>query len=223
MRPLIKYCGNHSYQDLERTFNSRADFIGLIFTSKSRRTVQPEQAALWIKQLAPLGSKKIVGVFADDPPERVFSILRSVPLDILQFHGSETPGTLAEVKKATGRQVWKAIHHAPGALERMHAFSSVADGFIIDTQVKGQLGGTGVAFDWDAIPDYQTEAKRQRACCLIAGGITPDNIADLLRYDPIGIDISSGIEQDFQKDRTKIYRLEKRVCTANDQATTTGS
>ncbi|WP_174845453.1 phosphoribosylanthranilate isomerase [Sporolactobacillus shoreae] len=222
MRPLIKYCGNHSYTDLERTFSSRADFIGLIFTPKSRRTVQPEQAALWIKQLAPLGSKKLVGVFADDPPEHIFSVLRSVPLDILQFHGSETPRTLAEIKKATGLQVWKAIHHAPGALEKMRTFSGIADGFIIDTQVKGQLGGTGVAFDWAAIPDYQAEARHQNASCLIAGGITPENIADLLHYDPMGIDIASGIEQDFQKDRTKIFRIEKRVWNENDQTAATG-
>lgn len=222
MRPLIKYCGNHSYTDLERTFSSRSDFIGLIFTPKSRRTVQPEQAALWIKQLAPLGSKKLVGVFADDPLERVFSVLCSVPLDILQFHGSETPRTLAEMKKATGLQVWKAIHHAPGALEIMRTFSGVADGFIVDTQVKGQLGGTGVTFDWSTIPDYQAEARRQSVCCLIAGGITPENIAGLLRYDPMGIDISSGIEQDFQKDCTKIFRIEKRVWNENDQTAATG-
>ncbi|MFT8319225.1 MAG: phosphoribosylanthranilate isomerase [Sporolactobacillus sp.] len=221
MQPMLKFCGNHSFEDLKKTIASRADYIGMIFTEKSRRTVTGEQAANWLKRLAP-HQKKLVGVFADDTLDQIQRVLRQVPLDVLQFHGGESPQFLSRVKAITRRSVWKAIHHRPDAREEMRAFTGIADGFVIDTKVSGQLGGTGISFDWAAIPGYQAEAARQKALCFIAGGVMPENIGSLLRYQPAGIDISSGIERNFHKDRTLILKIEEKVLKQDDQATPAG-
>lgn len=222
MRPLLKFCGNHSYEDLKLTASSKADFIGFIFTEKSRRTVSAAQAAGWLEQLGTVLKKKMVGVFANDSLEQVKLVTKTVPLDIVQLHGSETPRQTAAFKQSLGLPVWKALHHGADTLQQMRRYNGLADGFVIDTKVNGQLGGTGVSFDWTAVPDYMREAKRQRVHCLIAGGVTPDNIDALLNYQPMGIDLASGIERAFHKDSEQIRKIEEKVWMNRDQTTSAG-
>lgn len=217
MHLKLKYCGNHSLDDVRKTISSRADYLGFIFTEKSRRAVTPFQAADWLKQAGPGGSKKIVGVFADNSMDFVLNTARSVHLDVIQLHGSERPEYAAAVRRNTGIRVWKVIHHGPSAMNEMQLYEGCVDGYVIDTKVAGKLGGTGVAFDWRQVPLYTEEARRQGNVCLIAGGICPENISDLLRYHPEGIDISSGIEQDFHKDNERIRKIEEKVCGTDDQ------
>lgn len=220
MHPKLKYCGNHSLRDVQLTRNTHADYIGFIFTCKSRRTVKPEQVADWLKQCEMDESKKIVGVFADDSAEFIEAVARKIPLDVVQLHGSESPSDTALIKQLTGLKVWKALHHDRDTLEEMRRFRGVADGFVIDTKISGHLGGTGISFDWSSVPQYVDEAGHQRVDCLIAGGIRPENIDSLLHYKPTGIDISSGIETDFHKNRKQIQKIEAKVLGINDQTTT---
>lgn len=219
MRPKLKYCGNHSLADVEITMDSRADYLGFIFTRKSRRAVSPFQAAAWLKQTGTMTKKEIVGVFANDSIGFIEKTARIVGLDVIQLHGNESPEFAAEIRKMTGVQVWKVLHHSCLALNTMRLYEGHVDGYVIDTKVSGQLGGTGLSFDWHHVPLYTQEAGRQRATCLIAGGIRPENVGSLLRYHPDGIDISSGIETDFHKDCERIRKIEEKVCGINDQAT----
>lgn len=217
MHLKLKYCGNHSLDDVRKTMSSRADYLGFIFTEKSRRAVTPVQAADWLEQAGPVAGKQIVGVFADNSTNFVSNTARSVHLDVIQLHGGENPEYAEAIRRNTGIRVWKVIHHSPSALNEMHLYEGCVDGYVIDTKVAGKLGGTGVAFDWGQVPLYMEEARRQGNMCFIAGGICPENVSDLLLYHPEGIDISSGIEKDFQKDKERIQKIEEKVCGTDDQ------
>jgi phosphoribosylanthranilate isomerase len=216
MRPLLKFCGNHSFGDLQLTANSRADFIGFIFTEKSRRTVSAREVSDWLKQLGPIAGKKLVGVFANDSFRFIEAVHEMAPFDVVQLHGSESPEQLERIKDLLKLPVWKALHHDNRTLRLMHQYDGLADGFVVDTKVSGQFGGTGVSFDWTNISDYMREAERQDVPCFIAGGVTPENISRLLSLQPIGIDIASGIEHACHKDREQIRKIEEKVWVNGD-------
>ncbi|SFF95614.1 phosphoribosylanthranilate isomerase [Sporolactobacillus nakayamae] len=216
MRPLLKFCGNHSFEDLQLTVNSRADFIGFIFTKKSRRTVSAKEVSCWLKQLGPISEKKLVGVFANDSLRFIETVHEMVPFDLVQLHGNESPKQLKEIKESLGVPVWKALHHDNKTLSQMNQYDGLADGFVIDTKVSGHFGGTGISFDWTNISDYTHEAERQNVPCFIAGGVTPGNISRLLSLHPIGIDIASGIERALHKDRECIQKIEEKVWVNGD-------
>lgn len=207
---ILKLCGNHSLQDLQRAVSSGAEFIGIVF-AESKRKVKPELCGEWMKQIKKRSGQKYVGVFVNPTLKEISDVLRHVQLDIIQFHGTETPARIIEVKLATGLTVWKAIHHNTSGIDRMKAYQNIVDGYVVDSKVKGAWGGTGERFDWEAIPSYTREAERQGVPCLIAGGITPDNVGEILKYYPQGIDISSGIETDGEKDNHKITDLIERL------------
>ncbi|OQP16851.1 phosphoribosylanthranilate isomerase [Geobacillus zalihae] len=205
----IKYCGNRSAEDVQAAIASEADYLGFIF-AESRRNVSPSEVQQWLEPHK-LGAKQLVGVFVNAPVRRIAAVAAELPLHVIQCHGRETPAELAAVKEAVPLSVWKAIHHGDGALAAMRQYAGIADGYVVDSRAAGAWGGTGVAFDWEAVPHYLEEAARQGVPCFIAGGITPDNIERLLVYRPDGIDISSGIETDGRKDPTKMKQIEEKI------------
>jgi phosphoribosylanthranilate isomerase len=206
---LLKYCGHRSLEDLQTSTGSRAHYLGLIF-AQSKRQVQPGEVKEWLKTV-PLNGKKLVGVFVNASVAEIMHVAKEVPLSIIQCHGTETPEQIIQIKKAARLPVWKAIHHSEEALEQMKHFAGIADGYIIDSKVKGEWGGTGISFNWEFVPSYLFEAERQGVRCFIAGGVRPDNIEELLRYRPHGIDISSGIEEREKKNKRKIQWIEEKV------------
>lgn len=209
-QPEIKYCGNHSLEDLQTTTHSKAHYIGIVF-AESKRRADPKQAADWLKK-APLDAhQRLAGLFVNPSLEEIHLVIKEVPLDIIQCHGTETRERIAAIKSTFSLPVWKAIHHDVSALKQMKEYAGAADGYVVDCKVKGKWGGTGESFDWKQVPFYTEEAKRQDVQCFIAGGIQPDNVRGLLRYKPDGIDLSSGIEHDGKKNPEKITRLEERI------------
>lgn len=207
--PLVKLCGNRSLEDLTKTASSSATHLGFIFVNRTKRYVRPEQVGRWLKKVRP--NQKLVGVFVDPTISEIEEVLRFVPLDVIQLHGNETVGTLLSVKEATGLPIWKVIHHEQDGEAQMEIFQGVADGYVIDSKVKGAHGGTGVQFDWAAIPTYKALAEQQGVPFLVAGGVNPENVTDLLGYAPDGIDLSSGSETNDQKDIAKIQAIMKEV------------
>ncbi|WP_461200650.1 phosphoribosylanthranilate isomerase [Anoxybacillus sp. TBDG-1] len=206
---VLKYCGNRSLQDVQLIAKSKADYIGFVF-AESKRKVEPKDVKRWLS-VVQLGAKQIVGVFVHPTLCSVASVLEHVPLSIIQCHGMETIQTVKQLKESFHIPVWKAIHHSPGAWTYMRAWKGIADGFVIDSGRKGAWGGTGISFDWCNVPQYMEEAYKQGVPCFIAGGITPDNVEQLLAYEPFGIDISSGIEENDRKSEQKIKTIEQKV------------
>lgn len=207
---VLKLCGNHSLQDLKLSVNSGAPFIGIVF-AESKRKVDPALCGEWLKQIEKDKEQKYVGVFVNPTLQEISYVLSHVPLDIIQFHGNESPAEIIEIKLSTGLTVWKAIHHNQNGINKMKSFNRVVDGYVIDSKVKGAWGGTGASFDWESIPSYNKEAEEQGVQCLIAGGITPQNVEEILTYSPQGIDISSGIETFGSKDSEKIQLIMARL------------
>ncbi|MCX8001251.1 MAG: phosphoribosylanthranilate isomerase [Anoxybacillus mongoliensis] len=206
---VLKYCGNRSLRDVQIIAKSKADYIGFVF-AESKRKVESKDVKQWLS-VVQLETKQIVGVFVHPTIRSVASVLEHVPLSIIQCHGMETVQMVKEIKEAFQLPVWKVIHHTPKAWTYMRAWKGIADGFVIDSGRKGAWGGTGISFDWCSVPHYMEEAYNQGVPCFIAGGITPDNVEQLLAYEPFGIDISSGIEENEQKSEQKIKQMEQKV------------
>ncbi len=209
LQPLLKLCGNHSFEDTKNTLSSNADYLGFVF-AKSKRQVRSTDILNWLSMIDKQ-EKKIVALFVNEPASVIFDTISNLPIDIIQCHGNETSSELAEVKEITQLPVWKAIHHSEHALEVIRTYRGISDGYIIDCKVGSQWGGTGVSFDWTFIPHYLQEGREQGVPVFIAGGINPDNIEKVLAYQPDGIDVSSGIEENNQKSMKLIKQLEERM------------
>lgn len=162
-----------------------ADAIGLIFYPPSARYIEPQQAAALVCQLPPFVS--VVGLFLDAEPAWVREVISQVPLDLLQFHGTETPDYCA----AFGRPYLKAL--AMGAeldLAAQMAAYAQARGFLADSHRPGEAGGLGARFDWSKL---LVPSPRP---LILAGGLTPDNVEAAIRQVcPWGVDVASGVER----------------------------
>ncbi|MGN7311223.1 phosphoribosylanthranilate isomerase [Alkalicoccobacillus gibsonii] len=210
MRPLLKYCGNRSEDDLALTKKSKADYLGFVFVPGTKRFVRAEDVNRWLVN-QPVTQQKLVALFVNESIETITSVCTICPIDIIQCHGTESSTTVAKIKQATKKEVWKVIHHHKHGVSQMKEYDGIADGYIIDTKVAGSWGGTGQTFDWESIPNYLSEGKRQSVPVFIAGGVNAENISALTRYKPDGIDLSSGLERENKKSYEAIREIEREL------------
>ncbi|AGM41386.1 phosphoribosylanthranilate isomerase [Spiribacter salinus M19-40] len=182
MRTRIKICGITRPDDGVFAAEAGADAIGLVFHEASPRAVSPHQAAQIIAALPPL--VVAVGLFLDAEPQAVREILAVVPLDVLQFHGSEP----ADYCTSFGRRYMKSVGMAGGDPWAVAAAHPRASALLLDGHAPGAAGGSGESFDWgQALPDSHR--------IIIAGGLGPDNVAEAVRKTrPWGVDCSSAVE-----------------------------
>ncbi len=180
----IKFCGLARPEDARHAARLGVDAVGLVFYPPSPRAVTLPLAREIVAELP--DSVTRVGLFVHPRPAQVEEVLAALPLDLLQFHGRETP----EACRRYGLPYLKAVHCAPGAdLERAATTFSDAFGILLDSFRPGAWGGTGQAFDWSRIP------RLRGARIVLAGGLRPDNVAQAIRQvSPDGVDVSSGIE-----------------------------
>lgn len=188
----VKICGLSTPESVEATVAAGATFIGFVFFPKSPRNVTFSQAAELAK-VSPEGVTKVaLTVNADD--EFLTEMLSIVPVDILQLHGSESVERVAEVKARFGLPVMKAVGVAKESdLPALDAYSAVADQLLVDAKPpKGSAlpGGNAVAFDWRLIA-----GRKWTVPWMLAGGLTPDNVAEAIRLTGAKmVDVSSGVE-----------------------------
>ena len=183
MRPRVKICGITRIEDAALAATLGADAIGLIFTPRSPRCLTLAQAVTIRASLPPMVSS--VALFMDADAEQVRGIAAALQPDQLQFHGGECDDWCAQF----GRPYLKALpmQDCNDVAGRMADFPRAA-GFVLDGHVAGQAGGQGRSFDWSTLP-------RMHRPWLLAGGLTPANVAQALRVArPWGIDVSSGVE-----------------------------
>lgn len=192
MAVSVKICGLTESAGLAAAVKAGARYVGFVFFSKSPRNVSPELAAELAAQV-PIGIAK-VGLFVNPDDAHLGAVLAKVPLDLIQLHGAETPARVAEVKALTGLPVIKAVGLAePADLDALWDYGLVADMLLIDAKPpRGAVlpGGNGLAFDWRLLAGRQILKP-----WLLAGGLTPDNVAEALRLTRApGVDVSSGVE-----------------------------
>ena len=184
MIPRIKICGITRIEDALAAAHLGADAIGLVFYPGSPRAVTPEQARAIIDALPPFVVP--VGLFVNAGVETVRDTLAAAPLQLLQFHGEETPDFCA----AFGRPFLRAVRVRPGTdlLQYAREFHA-AKGLLLDAWVEGVHGGTGATFDWSLIP------RDLPAPVVLSGGLNPDNVEQAVRrVRPWAVDVSSGVE-----------------------------
>ncbi len=198
----IKICGITREQDLQAAVAAGADALGFVFYAKSPRNIALHQAIELLRDLPPFVTS--VGLFVDPTVETVREVLAQVPLDVLQFHGDETP----EFCRQFGRPYLKAIRVRAGVdLVECAARYADAQGLLLDAYVEGVPGGTGEAFDWGLIP------KDLASRVVLSGGLHPHNVAEAVRaVRPYAVDVSSGVEASKGiKDAVKIAAFIKEV------------
>nr|WP_314484010.1 phosphoribosylanthranilate isomerase [uncultured Pseudomonas sp.] len=179
-----KICGITRIEDALAAAEAGADAIGLVFYAKSPRAVNVQQARAIIAELPPFVTT--VGLFVNATRCELGEILEAVPLDLLQFHGDETPQDCA----GHHRPWIKALRVRPGddlkAACRQYA---AASGILLDTYVPGVPGGTGEAFDWSLVPADLDKP------IILAGGLSAANVGQAIaQVRPYAVDVSGGVE-----------------------------
>lgn len=184
MRTRIKICGITRPEDGVEAARLGADAIGLVFYRGSPRHLDLAAAERILAALPPLVSA--VALFLNPTRDEVERVLAQLPVDLLQFHGTEA----AEFCAGFARPYLKALSMSGGADPSAQARAHVAArGFLLDSNAPGQRGGRGEAFDWETIPRGLAKPY------LLAGGLDPSNVAEAVRrYRPYGVDVSSGVE-----------------------------
>jgi len=188
----VKICGLATVDDVRACADADANYMGLVFFEKSPRNITIP-AARELALAAPLGLAKVALVVNPSDAE-LDAITATVPLDMLQLHGRETPERVAEVKARYGLPVMKAVGIADGDdLPKLESYFGVADQILVDAKPPkgGELpGGNGLSFDWRLI------AGRRWPCpWMLAGGLTPENVAEAVKMTGVKqVDVSSGVE-----------------------------
>jgi phosphoribosylanthranilate isomerase len=201
-RTRVKICGISEPLHARVASDAGADVIGLVFYKPSPRYVTPEQAARIVAALPPF--VVAVGLFVDAEAAEVRAVLEKVPLDLLQFHGDETP----EFCEQFGVPYVRAVRMEAGTdlLEYVQRFSR-AKALLLDAHVPGTPGGTGRTFDWKDIP------RDLPIPLILSGGLTVENVARAVReVKPWAVDVSSGVEASRgSKDPGKIVEFIRSV------------
>ncbi|MCD5972902.1 N-anthranilate isomerase [Pseudomonas savastanoi pv. glycinea] len=190
-----KICGITRIEDALAAVEAGADAIGFVFYAKSPRAVSVQQARAIIAALPPFIST--VGLFVNASRCELNETLDAVPLDMLQFHGDETP----EQCDGYHRPFIKALRVQAGDdIAASCRLYSRASGILLDTFVAGVPGGTGETFDWALIPNSLEKP------IILAGGLTSANVAQAItQVRPYAVDVSGGVEKSKGiKDHDKI-------------------
>lgn len=222
-RVMVKICGLREEAHMVVAASAGVDLVGLVF-AESRRRVTPARAEQLRRVLDDMPHPpRTVGVFVDEDAARVNAIAEQCRLDLVQLSGDETPDYIGLMTLP----VIKAIRVEPGMrasdVERRMAVlrgtgASRQVTFLLDTGGSASPGGSGLTFDWAVAREV---AGRQPV--LVAGGLTPLNVAQLIAIArPHGVDVSSGVESDGGKDPSLIrafVRAVRRAEQENDDAT----
>ena len=206
-RTRIKICGITRVEDGLAAIEAGADALGFVFYPPSPRAVTAQQAAEIIAQLPPFVT--FVGLFVNASADEVKATAAKAKLSLLQFHGDEAPAFCGQFDLP----YMKAIRMRPD-VDLNAAFEDYADAnaLLLDAYTPGIPGGTGESFDWQRVPQQAPKAV------VLAGGLTPDNIADAVaQVKPYGVDVSGGVEATKGiKDRIKLETFIKEVNRADE-------
>ena len=186
----IKFCGLKRKADIEAANALKPDYIGFVFAKDSPRYISPENAAVLKSRLSPEISA--VGVFVNERPESIASLLDKGVIDLAQLHGDEDEAYISRLKELTGKPVIKAFRIS-SASEAVKASVSSADMILLDSGT-----GSGRTFNWQLIKEIHRPY-------FLAGGLDSENAGDAVRLlHPWAVDVSSRIETDGLKDIEKM-------------------
>ena len=187
---LVKICGLRRACDIEAANELRPDYVGFVFANGSKRYVSPDEAKVLRSMLDP--GISAVGVFVDADPSFIEDILDSGTIDMIQLHGNEDGGYIDRLRSSSSAPIVKAFRIGDG-MDVDEIMSCPADHIMLDSGA-----GTGNVFDWNMIENMNRPY-------FLAGGLSADNVEEAIeRLHPFAVDVSSGIETDGFKDKTKM-------------------
>jgi len=217
MTTPVKICGLKDPENLQAAIDAGARYVGFVFYEPSPRNVTFDIA--WnLARAVPTGVRSI-GLFVNPTDEQLERILTGVQLDMIQLHGDETPGRIAEIKARYNMPIIKAIRVASASdLDNLDGFEAAADWLLFDAKIdsagadKTMLGGTGHSFDWNLLKGWKFKKP-----WMLSGGLNADNVGEALSaLSPTALDISSGVEiTRGQKDAGKIAEFMTAVRAAS--------
>ncbi|WP_442768860.1 phosphoribosylanthranilate isomerase [Acinetobacter bohemicus] len=189
MRTRAKICGITRIQDIQSVVQAGADAIGFVFYPPSPRNVTLEQAKVLVKHVP--AYVQTVGLFVNATGDEIAQVLQQVPLDIIQFHGDETPEDCQLIAAQVGRRWYKAIQVKPDldVIDVIKSYQYVgASAVLLDAWHPELKGGTGHQFDWSQFPKLDIPL-------ILAGGLKPENIEDAITTTgAYAVDVSGGVE-----------------------------
>ena len=211
----VKICGLRSAEALEAALDAGADYVGLVFYGRSPRNIEPGTARALAD--AARGRAKSVALVVDADDALLARIVAEVSPDIIQLHGTESPDRAADIRRQFGLPVMKAVSvSGPEDVRGALAYADHADRILFDAKPQpgetGALpGGNGIAFDWRALA-----AADDSIDYMLAGGLTPENVAEAVRLTGArAVDVSSGVEsRPGEKDIGLIRRFISAAKTA---------
>lgn len=185
MNTRVKICGLTRVEDVKAAVAKGADALGFVFYEPSSRAVTIEQAKVLAGHVPAFVS--VVGLFVNPSEEQVREALDRIPLDLLQFHGDETP----EFCSRFGRRWIKAVRvQQAGQIEKALSDYHGASGLLVDAWDPERFGGTGHSFNWDLIPSERSLPL------ILAGGLSSANVARAVeKVKPWAVDVSGGVEK----------------------------
>ncbi len=183
-RTRVKICGITRIGDALAADQLGVDALGFVFVPASKRYIEPSEAAVIAKQLSPFVT--VVGLFLNEDPAHVKTVLSLIPDMLPQFHGQES----AEYCDGFGRAYIKALGVGSSVPDEEDlARYQLSKGFLFDSNEPGALGGTGHAFDWSTLGSHMERPL------ILAGGLDAGNIpAAINEVAPHAVDVSSGVE-----------------------------
>lgn len=183
-RVRVKICGLCRPEDVRACVDAGADALGFVFFADSPRAVSVAAMPALLAEVPAF--VQTVGLFVNPAPGEVEAVLAEVPLDLLQFHGEESPDQCA----APGRPWIKAVRVRPGLdlLQYCDRYAG-ARGVLLDAFHPGVWGGSGTRFDWSLIPDTLPLPL------ILSGGLNEHSVGEAItRVRPHAVDVSSGVE-----------------------------
>ena len=195
MSVRVKICGITNVTDGLVAAEAGADMIGLMFYDKSPRHISLATAVEISRALPPHVQR--VGVFVNPDAAQVMEAIATCGLNLLQFHGDETSDFCTQFGLMSVKALRVQNEESIAVLENYHT-----DAYLLDAHSKSGLGGTGEKFNWD----LAIEAQKFGKPIFLAGGLTPENVADAVRQvRPFAVDVSSGVESaPGKKDAAKV-------------------
>ena len=189
MRTRAKICGITRVEDIHAVVQSGADAIGFVFYPPSPRHVSIEQAEVLIQHIP--AYVQSVGLFVNASLEQIQLVLRTVPLDLIQFHGDETAEQCKTIAQQVQRRWYKAIQIKPGLdlIQTIEQYQQAgASAMLLDAWHPELKGGTGHSFDWSKFPKIDIPL-------ILAGGLKPENVQDAIKTTgAYAVDVSGGVE-----------------------------
>ncbi len=187
MSVVVKICGITNFEDAVNSVEADADMLGFVFYEKSKRYIEPEEAAHIIREVSSFAS--CVAVFVNEDIEKIKKIVDQTMVDIVQLSGDESPEVCAKLRDFV--PVIKSFKvkdeiFLPNVLENYDV-----DFVHLDTYSADEYGGTGKTFKWDNVVGLSEKYK-----VILSGGLTPENVRDaILKVKPYGVDVSTGVEE----------------------------